>query len=101
MGSRKSSARALSVGEATDLRAKLHADPQAQRWDLVDLSDFVLATGLRIGEATAVRWDDFDLDAGTVAVRGTVVRITGVGLRIKSPRARAACEPWSCSTGQW
>jgi integrase len=34
----------------------------------------MLATGLRIGEAAAVTWDALDLAAGTVEVRGTVVR---------------------------
>lgn len=45
----------------------------------------MLATGLRIGEAAAVTWDalDLDLDGGTVEVRGTVVRVKGVGLSIK------------------
>ncbi|GAA1325843.1 hypothetical protein GCM10009610_59320 [Pseudonocardia xinjiangensis] len=43
----------------------------------------MLATGLRIGEASAVTWDALDLDAGTVEVRGTVVRVKGVGLVLK------------------
>ena len=32
-------------------------------------------------------WDALDLDAGTVAVRGTVVRVKGVGLTIKAPKS--------------
>lgn len=43
----------------------------------------MLATGMRIGEASAVTWDALDLDAATVEVRGTVVRIKGAGLTIK------------------
>jgi integrase len=43
----------------------------------------MLATGLRIGEAAAVTWDALDLDGGTVEVRGTLVRVKGVGLSIK------------------
>jgi integrase len=85
--SEKSSARALSVAEAIDLRAKIHANRRCRRWDLVDVTDFMLATGLRIGEASAVRWDDVDFDAGTVAVQGTVVRVKGAGLVIKPPKS--------------
>jgi integrase len=77
------SARALTVAEAVDLRAKVHANDRCRRWDLVDFTDFMLATGLRIGEAAAVTWDALDLDAGTVEVRGTVVRVKGAGLVIK------------------
>jgi integrase len=83
-----SSARALTVDEARDLRAKLHADERCQDWDLVDFTDFMLATGLRIGEASAMTWAALDLDAGTAEVRGTVTRITGEGLIIK-PRPKS------------
>ena len=40
----------------------------------------MLASGLRIGEASAVTWAALDLDAGTVEVRGTVIRLTGKAL---------------------
>lgn len=36
------------------------------------LFKFLLATGLRIGEAIALRWDDIDLDNGTVTVNKTL-----------------------------
>jgi integrase len=50
----------------------------------------LLATGLRVGEALAVTWDAVDLSAGTVEVRGTVIRVKGRGLRIKpAPKTRA------------
>jgi len=58
-------------------------DPRCKTWDLVDFTDFMLATGMRIGEASAVTWDALNLDAGTVEVRGTVVRVKGTGLTIK------------------
>jgi len=85
-----SSPRALDVAEAIDLRTKIHTDKRSQAWDLVDFTDFMLATGLRIGEASAVTWDVLDLDAATVEVRGTVVRVRGVGLTIKwKPKSRS------------
>jgi integrase len=40
----------------------------------------LIATGLRRGELPALRWSDFDETAGTLAVAGKVVRITGQGL---------------------
>lgn len=35
--------------------------------------DVLAATGVRIGEVLALRWEDIDLDAGTVTIAGTVV----------------------------
>ena len=58
--------------------------------DLPDLVDMLLATGLRVGEALSVTWDAVDLSAGTVEVRGTVIRVKGRGLVIKpAPKTRA------------
>ncbi|MCW2497517.1 site-specific integrase [Jatrophihabitans sp.] len=37
----------------------------------------IAGTGLRRGEALALRWDDVDLEAGTLRVRGTLARING------------------------
>jgi integrase len=36
-----------------------------------------LSLGLRLGEATGLRWEDVDLDRGTLKVRGQVQRIGG------------------------
>jgi integrase len=55
----------------------------ARARDLPDFTDMMLATGLRIGETAAVTWEALDLDAATVEVRGTVIRVTGHGLTIK------------------
>ena len=57
--------------------------------DLPDLSRFMMATGVRIGEALAVYWDDVDFEAGTVAVNYTVIRVKGVGLIRKSTKTEA------------
>ena len=53
-------------------------DPAA---DLPDLTRWMLAAGLRIGEALAMTWADVDLDAGTVEVDWKLLRIKGEGLR--------------------
>jgi integrase len=84
------SKRTLDVEEVWDLRAKLRADQKAVDWDLVDFADAMLATGLRIGETSAITWSALDLDAGTVEVRGTVIRIKGEGLVLKlKPKSKA------------
>ena len=47
-------------------------------------------TGVRIGEALAVRFVDVDLDAATAAVNGTVLYIKGSGVtRQDSPKSDA------------
>lgn len=81
---------ALSADQVAEMRAKLAADEKARAWDLLDFVDTMLATGQRIGETSAVTWDALDLEAGTVEIRGTVIRIKGVGLVLKSkPKSKA------------
>lgn len=55
-------------------------DDRAIARDLPDLVGFLLGTGVRIGEAIAIQWRDVDLDAGTIAVTASIVRINGKGL---------------------
>jgi integrase len=64
----------MSVQEMGDWLALLDANQFAQRHDLPELARFMLATGLRLGEALGVTWSDVDLADGTIAVRRTVVR---------------------------
>ncbi len=81
--------RALTVDEVKSVRAWLREDIKARERDLPGLVAFLVATGLRIGEACAVSWPDVDLDAGTVTVRGTVLRVKGQGLVISRPKSAA------------
>lgn len=86
----KKSAVALDLAQVYDLRVKLARDQKAQDWDLLDFVDMMLATGKRIGETCAITWDALDLHAGTVEIRGTVIRVKGQGLWIKpKPKSRA------------
>ena len=86
----KKSPRSLELDEIREVRTWLAQDKKAKDRDLPDLVDFMLATGLRLGETCAVRWQDADLDAGTVEVVGTVLRIKGQGLILKpSPKSEA------------
>lgn len=79
--------RALTCAEARDLQTRLRGDPRSGRLDLPDLVQFMLGTGVRVGEAAAVRRAVLDLDAGTAHINATVVRIPGVGLQIQ-PRTK-------------
>jgi integrase len=79
----KKPARSLTLDEVRVLRAGLRADEKAVTRDVPSLVDFMLGTGLRIGETLAVTWEALDLEACTVEVRGTVVRVRGAGLIIQ------------------
>lgn len=48
----------------------------------------IASTGLRRGEALALRWEDVELDGLTLSVRGTVSRVDGQGLVVTSPKSR-------------
>ncbi|MBA2560043.1 MAG: tyrosine-type recombinase/integrase, partial [Propionibacteriales bacterium] len=87
---RDRTARALSVEEMRAWLALLDASDLARHHDLPELARFMLATGLRLGEALGVTWSDVDLSAGTIAVRRTVVRVTGKGLVAKRVKSRAS-----------
>jgi len=77
---RKATPKSLTVNEVRQLRALMTYDDKAVERDLPEFVSFMLATGLRIGEASAVTWAAVDLDADRVEVRGTVVRLKGQGL---------------------
>lgn len=76
---------AMNVHEIERVRQALHewrttkaVGPKKSR-ATTDIFDLLLATGCRIGEACALRWQDIDLDVGTLTVAGTMVFIHGSG----------------------
>ena len=81
--------RALSEEERARWFRALLGDQVALRQDLFDLSAFLLATGLRIGEALAVLWRDVDLEMGALRVTSTLIRVTGQGLLRKRTKSQA------------
>ncbi len=83
----KKAARALTLAEVRRLRTGLLADERAVARDVPALVDFMLGTGLRIGEALAVTWKALDLAAATVEVRGTLTYERGTGWVIQ-PRPK-------------
>ncbi|MFC4002923.1 site-specific integrase [Prauserella oleivorans] len=81
--------RALTFEERQQWLAQLEADEKAVRWDLPDLSRFLMATGVRIGEALALYWEDVDLANSFVDIKYTVVRVKGQGLKRKPTKTAA------------
>jgi len=88
-GGRRKAPRSLTVDEIAAVLAAVDESAFARRRDLPDLLRFMLATGVRIGEALAVRWDDVDPRAGVVVVDQTVIRVKGVGLVRESTKTEA------------
>jgi integrase len=86
----KKAPRALTVAQALQLMALLTYDDQAVNRDLPALVATMLATGLRVGEASAVLWDAIDFEAQTLAVVATVVRLKGQGVMRKLEPKTAA-----------
>jgi len=83
-------ARSLTLNECRRWIAQLEADPAAVRRDLPDLTRWLLATGVRIGEAIAVDWSSIDMDRATVEIDYKVLRVRGVGLqRIRRTKSDA------------
>lgn len=64
--------RALTADEAEALLEALHGSERAATQDLVDLCEFMLGTGVRLGEALALQLDRVDLKAGTVEISRTL-----------------------------
>lgn len=65
-------ARALTLEEERKLLRKLDRDQLARDHDLPDLVRFMLGTGVRIGEACALREPQVDLGRGLVTVSATM-----------------------------
>lgn len=90
---------ALSIKDVQKLRtaiSKWQNDPDHQgrprASDLVDVLDIFLATGARIGEVLAIRWQDIDLQAEppTITISGTVIMEKGRGTyRQGHPKTKA------------
>jgi integrase len=73
-------ATALTALELRELLGKIAGNKYSVECDLVDPITIFIATGLRRSELLALRWVDLDTVAGTLAVTGKLVRISGKGL---------------------
>lgn len=84
---RKKAARALSESEVHTFLDMLDESEYAKRKDLPDLLRLLFATGVRIGEALALRWCDVNLATGVIVFDGTIVYVKGVGLVRKTTKS--------------
>jgi len=73
--------------ELAEMRRFLRAAQEDSR-PLASMLALILLTGLRPGEAMGLRWDDVDLDRGTLAVRRSITWAGGQW-HIGSPKSRA------------
>lgn len=88
-GQAKREPRALTLEERKALLDALSKDKVAIAADLPDLTRFMLATGLRMGECLAVLWMEVDVDLAQIQVTSTIIRWTGHGLVRKGTKSRA------------
>ncbi|WP_286958648.1 site-specific integrase [Arsenicicoccus sp. UBA7492] len=89
----KHAPRALTDEERARWFLTLANDEAAVRHELPQLSAFMLATGVRIGEALALVWREVDLDAGTAHITSTIIRVKGRGLVRKPTKTQAGDRP--------
>ncbi len=73
----------LTAQEVRQLLSAARETDNGARWSVA------LALGLRQGEALGLRWDDVDLDAGTLTVRHALQRVRGQGLVLVEPKSAA------------
>lgn len=82
-GSARDHRRALTADERAALLGYVDADRYAQEADMADLIAFMLGTGVRVGEACALRWDAVDLTAGSARIAATLVPVPGTGMVVQ------------------
>lgn len=74
----------LTPNEARTLIRAAAGDPYEA------LITLALHTGLRAGELFGLRWQDANLDAATLTVRQSLIRVTGDGLQASLPKTTAS-----------
>lgn len=81
---RKGPVRALTPTEVDELCDALRTDKRAvETEDLVDLVEWMLGTGARIGESIASRDSVIDIEHGTWEINATLIRPRGRGLAVQ------------------
>ena len=95
--------RALSPADVRRLRAALgawQAEPplngrRRRPDDLRDVVDIMLATGCRISEALALRWQDVDLDSRKVTINGAVIVTEDGVIRQDHPKSMGSVKTYT------
>lgn len=82
---------ALTIPEQDLFVEFLSKSPMYQHW--FPIFSLMLGTGLRVGEATGLRWEDIDFENNTISVNHTLVYFNhskgGCYFGINSPKTRA------------
>lgn len=84
--------KALTVAEQELFLDYLRNTPQYRHW--YPIFAVMLGTGLRVGEATGLRWCDIDLDEGLIDVNHTLVYYShgpqkGCSFNVNTPKTKA------------
>lgn len=84
--------RALTFAEQKVFESFLKKQGQYHKW--YPIFEALLWTGMRVGEITGLRWDDINLDEGTINVNHTLVYYDkgtdkGCGFSINTPKTKA------------
>lgn len=88
-GQPKRKPRALTQDEREAWFAQISTDPAAVQAELPDLTTFMLATGVRIGESLGLLWSQVNLQTGEVEITHQIIRVTGEGLIRTRTKSRA------------
>lgn len=95
-GQARKEVRAPSLEEVTTLRlllAKYDSAPAVRSVairNLGQVADMMLATGARIGEVLALQWSDFNIEAWTVTIQGTLTSVPDKGLVRTKPKTKSS-----------
>ena len=92
---KKKEVRSLDLSQVQELRKLVSAVPATPTYNgyLPDLVDVLLGTGCRWGEGAGLRWQDVDLEAGTVTICGTLVQKAGWQADTKTHEVRTLQVP--------
>ena len=87
--------RALTIEQVQHLRELVASLPVTPTYSgyLPDLVDVLLGTGCRWGEGAGLRWQDVDLEAGVVTIRGTLIQKGGWQADTKTHESRTLQVP--------
>ena len=80
---RETEAQALTLDELRAVLEALEAEPLKWR----ALVRLLIDTGIRRGECCGLRWDDVDLDAGTITIRRNLCYTPQKGVYIDTPKS--------------
>ncbi|WP_350349056.1 site-specific integrase [Agromyces sp. G08B096] len=71
---------AIPIDELPSFLAKIRSDADLEKWDTIELIEFMLCSGWRVAEACGLDIASVDLAAGTAAVEAINVRVKGKGI---------------------